>query len=58
MCFTCTFSSQVSLGGGDTEIQSQESDGTVSTVSVDSTEDSVQEAINSNGWCPQVKACC
>lgn len=46
MCFTCTFSSQVSLGGGDTEIQSQESDddGTVSTVSVDSTEDSVEEA--------------
>ena len=44
MCFTCTFSSQVSLGGGDTEIQSQESDndGTVSTVSVDSTEDSVE----------------
>ena len=60
MCFTCTFSSQVSLGGGDTEIQSRESDddGTVSTVSVDSTEDSVEEAINSNGWCPQVKACC
>lgn len=48
------------LGGGDTEIQSQESDddGTVSTVSVDSTEDSVEQAINSNGWCPQVKACC
>lgn len=38
--------SQVSLGEGDTEIQSQESDddGTVSTVSVDSTEDSVEEA--------------
>lgn len=38
--------SQVSLGEGDTEIQSQESDddGTVSTVSVDSTEDSVAEA--------------
>lgn len=46
MCFTCTFMSQVSLGEGDTEIQSQESDddGTVSTVSVDSTEDSVEEA--------------
>ena len=46
MCFTCTFISQVSLRGGDTEIQSQESDddGTVSTVSVDSTEDSVEEA--------------
>lgn len=46
MCFTCTFISQVSLGEGDTEIQSQESDddGTVSTVSVDSTEDSVAEA--------------
>ena len=51
MCFTCTFSSQVSFGGDDTEIQSQESDddGTVSTVSVDSMEDSVEEAINSNG---------
>lgn len=38
--------SQVSLGEGDTEIQSQESDDdmTVSTVSVDSTEDSVEEA--------------
>ena len=38
--------SQVSLGEGGTEIQSQESDddGTVSTVSVDSTEDSVEEA--------------
>ena len=46
MCFTCTFMSQVSLGEGGTEIQSQESDddGTVSTVSVDSTEDSVEEA--------------
>lgn len=43
--FTCTFISQVSLGG-DTEIQSQESDddGIVSTVSVDSMEDSVEEA--------------
>ena len=37
MCFTCTFMSQVSLGEGD-------DDGTVSTVSVDSTEDSVAEA--------------
>ena len=38
--------SQVSLGEGGTEIQSQESDDdmTVSTVSVDSTEDSVEEA--------------
>ena len=38
--------SQVSLGEGDTEIQSQESDDdmTVSTASVDSTEDSVEEA--------------
>ena len=46
MCFTCTFISQVSLGEGGTEIQSQESDDdmTVSTVSVDSTEDSVEEA--------------
>ena len=46
MCFTCTFMSQVSLGEGGTEIQSQESDDdmTVSTVSVDSTEDSVEEA--------------
>ena len=46
MCFTCTFISQVSLGEGDTEIQSQESDDdmTVSTDSVDSTEDSVEEA--------------
>ena len=46
MCFTCTFISQVSLGEGGTEIQSQESydDMTVSTVSVDSTEDSVEEA--------------
>ena len=44
ICFTCTFMSQVSLGEG--EIQSQESDDdlTVSTVSVDSTEDSVEEA--------------
>ena len=46
VCFICTFISQVSLGGGYTEIQSQESDndGTVSTLSVDSTEDSVEEA--------------
>ena len=46
MCFTGTFISQVSLGEGGTEIQSQESydDMTVSTVSVDSTEDSVEEA--------------
>lgn len=38
--------SQVSLGEGDTKIQSQESDDDliVSTVSVDSTEDSVEEA--------------